>query len=109
MDWRQLPLDVWQNVIGHFETQEAVRVVDALWSAGVFPDVSRLDAFWAVIMSARNSTKIEEELEMVPDPDPYVSGVDKLVEFGVARDHAVAVLRDAHGSWEGAMNLLGWN
>lgn len=109
MDWRQLPFDVWQNVVGNFETQEAVRVVDALWSAGAFPGVSQLDAFWAVIMSARHASKPEGEFQLLPDPDPYVSGVDKLVEFGVDRERAIVVFRDANGSWEVAMNLLGWD
>ena len=106
---QSLPLDVWQNVVGHFEAQEAVRVFDALWRAGVFPSMRRLDAFWAVIMASRHVSVAEHEFDSLPDPEPFRTGVDQLTEMGVSRESAIRVLRDARGSWEGAMSLLGWH
>lgn len=108
MSLQNLPLDVWQNVMGFFDAQAAIGTFHALWQAGVFTGMTRLDAFWAIIMNARRARRAEE-FEMLPDPEPYVSGVDKFVSMGVPRDTAVGVLRDARGSWEGAMQLLGWD
>jgi len=108
MGLQRLPLDVWQHVMGCFDAHDAIRTFHVLWDAGVFVRMTKLDAFWAVIMNARHISRPEADFEMLPDPEPYVSGVEQLVSMGVPRDKAVRVIRDAHGSWEGAMNLLGW-
>lgn len=109
MGLQYLPLDVWQNVMGFYDAQQAICVFRALWEAGVFGGMAHLDAFWAVIMNARRACDSEEvKFELLPDPEPYVSGVDKLISMGVSRDTAIRVVRDAHGNWEGAMLLLGW-
>ena len=108
MNLQHLPLDVWQNVMGWFDAQDAIHTFHVLWDAGVFVDMTKLDAFWAVIMNARQASKPEAEFEMLPDPEPYVSGVEQLVSMGVPNDTAVRVVRDARGSWQGAMDLLGW-
>ena len=102
-------MDVWQNVMGHFESQEAICVFEKLWKLRMFPDMNRLDAFWAVITNARRTPMPEVEFEILPDSEPFVHGVDKLVDMGLPRTTAIEVLRDAHGSWEMSMRILGWD
>ena len=108
MDLQHLPLDVWQHVMGCFNAHDAIHTFHVLWDAGVFAHTTKLDTFWAVIMNARQTSRPEAEFQLLPDPEPYVSGVEQLVSMGVARDTAVCAVRDAHGSLEGAMSLLGW-
>ena len=103
----QLPLDTWQHILGKFESMEAMRVFDSLWDAGVFRNVSRLDAFWVVIMSAREDRGHEEVLQF-PDPEPFKIGSEKLTEMGVAKARACEIMAASHGSWEDAMRILGW-
>lgn len=103
-----LPLDAWERVLGHFDVSQAVGVFDVLWQAGVFGRVPRLDVFWIVIASARHRGACEREAEL-PDPEPYRGGVAALVEMGVDKTRATAVMRGAHGSWAVAMRQLGWD
>lgn len=103
-----LPLDAWQLVLGHFGTAEAMLVFDNLWEAGIFEGSNRLDAFWNVMLSAREQDSVDS-IEIMPDPEPFFDGKTKLVDMGVPSEKATEIMRDAHGSWEYAMRMLGWD
>lgn len=104
-----LPLDAWERVLAHVEVAEAVATFDALWRAGVFGDVPRLDAFWMVIASARHCGAREETLDKLPDPEPFRDGVAALVDMGIDKIRATTIMRQAQGSWYVAMQYLGWD
>jgi hypothetical protein len=103
-----LPLDAWQLVLGNFGTAEAMCVFDSLWEAGIFKGSNRLDTFWSVIVGTREHDTVDS-MENMPDSEPFLDGKTRLVEMGVPMEKATEIMRDAHGSWEYAMRMLGWD
>lgn len=106
----QLPLDVWQHILGYFEVVDAIAEFEKLWMAKVFQNVSRLDAFWTVIMSAREHTRCNEAPPQdFPDIELVRDNVATLVDMGVSEEHATMIMRESGGDWYCAMRLLGWD
>ena len=103
-----LPLDAWQLILGNFETADAMCVFDNLWEAGIFEGTNRLDAFWSVMLSAREQHTMDS-IENMPDPEPFFDGKTRLIDMGVPSEKATEIMRDAHGSWEYAMRMLEWD
>ena len=108
----RLPLDAWQHIVGQLEPKDALLAFDSLWQAGIFTNIARLDAFWAVIASSRERDALrahhQQREATFPDVQPYRSGRDRLVDMGVDNETATFVMAQSQGRWDLAMLMLGW-
>lgn len=104
-----IPLDAWVVILRHIDRRNLVGVFDRCFHANVFgiSERDRIDTFWIVMTQARLMD--EEEMPYFAfDPTPYCSTRDRLLEFGLPTERVSEVVRQSHGNFENALQILGW-